>query len=221
MKNKKVLIAVALIIVVIIIIFLTKNHYKFSKTGNNIINKSADEIKNYILSIESYKATATITIESNKNKNTYKVKQKCNKQENVYKQEILEPADIAGIQFIYDGTNLKIENTRLKLSKIYENYNYIGNNELSLIAFIQEFGDGKCYEENEYTILETTANQNNKYSATKKLYINKTTGKIERMEIKDITQNTRIYILYNEIEINTTPKEEILAFSIKTINQDI
>ena len=41
------------------------------------------------------------------------------------------------------------------------------------------------------------------------------------MEIIDITQNTRIYILYNEIEINTLLKEEVLAFSTKVIEENI
>ena len=31
-----------------------KNNYKKIKSGNNISNKSIDEIKEYILSIESY-----------------------------------------------------------------------------------------------------------------------------------------------------------------------
>ena len=43
MKNKKVLIIIFLIILAILIIFFIKTNYKFSKKGNNIINKSADE----------------------------------------------------------------------------------------------------------------------------------------------------------------------------------
>ena len=42
-------------------------------------NKSADEIKEYILNIESYKAIAEVTIKSNKNENTYKLEQKYNR----------------------------------------------------------------------------------------------------------------------------------------------
>ena len=41
------------------------------------------------------------------------------------------------------------------------------------------------------------------------------------MEIEDGTQNDIIYILYNEIEINTVKKEEVLAFSLKTDEKDI
>ena len=41
------------------------------------------------------------------------------------------------------------------------------------------------------------------------------------MEINDITQNIQIYILYNEIEINILPKEEILAFSIEAFKENI
>ena len=60
MKDKKILIVSVSIICLILIIFLVKNNYNFSKKGNNISNKSADEIKEYILNIDSYQATAEV-----------------------------------------------------------------------------------------------------------------------------------------------------------------
>ena len=224
MKNKKIIIISVIIIFLILIIFLVKNNYNFSKKGNNISNKSADEIKEYILNIESYHAIAEITIKSNKNQNIYKVEQKYNRENNIYKQEVLEPENIKGIQFIYDGTNLKVENTKLNLSKIYTNYHYIESNELSLISFIEEYkqsNEAKYTEENGKIILETDVKKSNKYVANKKLYINKEKGEIEKLEINDITQNIRVYILYNKIEINTLSKEEVLAFSLKPLEQNI
>lgn len=223
MKNKKI-IGLIIIAILIIIIFIIKNNYNFSKTGNNIINKSADEVKEYILNIESYEAIARITIKSNKNENIYLVKQKYNKDCNLYKQEILEPSSIAGTLFIYDGANLRIENTKLNLNKIYENYNYIESNELSIIAFVEDYKENeksKLIEKDEKIILETGVKNSNKYITNKRLYIDKSQGKIEAMEINDITQNVRIYILYNEIEINKLPKEEVLAFSVKILEKDI
>ena len=35
------------------------------------------------------------------------------------------------------------------------------------------------------------------------------------MEIKDINQNKVVYILYNEIKINSTNREDILAFVLE------
>ena len=226
MKNKKILILTSIIIIIIIFltIFFIKNNYKIQKHGNNIINKSADEIKEYILNMESYKATTQITIKSNKNENNYIVIQKYNKENNIYKQEVLQPETIRGVQFIYDGKTLKIENTKINVNKIYEDYKYIENSNLSLISFIEDFKKSeknKCNEENGIIILETEVKEANKYTLSKKLYINKKEGKVEKMEIKDMSQNVRIYILYNEIEINTISKEEILAFSVKTFEENI
>ena len=48
MKNKKILILIIGIALIILIAIFIKNTYKISKTGNNIINKSADQIKEYI-----------------------------------------------------------------------------------------------------------------------------------------------------------------------------
>ena len=69
--------------------------------------------------------------------------------------------------------------------------------------------------------MEAKIKNGNKYISYKKLYINKSTRKPEKLEIKDITQKTVIYILYNEIEINNLQKEDVLAFKLKEITNDI
>ena len=88
---KKIIGVLASIAVLIIITIFIKNNYKISKTGNNISNKSIDEIEDYILNIESYSANANIEISSNKTKNIYVVEQKYKKENNLYTQKIIEP----------------------------------------------------------------------------------------------------------------------------------
>ena len=202
--NKKIIIFCLIFILIIILIFFIKNNYKNLKIGNNIINQSAEKIKENILNIESYKANIKITITSNKNTNTYEATQKYYKENNLYKQEIVSPESIAGVTFEFDGSNLQIKNTKLNLNKIYENYKYIGSNELSLNAFIEEYksNDSNNYENDEEVILETLVRNNNKYRSIKRLYISKETKLPIKMEIEDNAQNTLVYILYNEIQIN-------------------
>lgn len=221
---KKVVGIVMTVIVLVIIIFLVKNNYKKIKTGNNISNKSIDEIKEYILNIESYSANANIEIESNKTKNVYVVEQKYIKGNNSYCQKILEPENLAGMEFIYNGKDLTIKNNNMNLSKIYTNYKFVESNELSLIKFTEDYKkdiNAKTYETNDRIIMETQAQQNNIYTQNKKLYIDKKNNKIEKLEVNGITQKTTIYILYNKIEINKLNNEEILAFSTKLINEEI
>lgn len=207
--NKKIKWLGFILICVILIIF-TKNVYKKIKYGNNIINQSAERIIENILNIESYELNATIIIYSNKNTNTYEVIQKYYNENNLYKQEIISPENIAGISFEFNGENLQIKNAKLNLSKIYENYTYIGSNELSLNAFIDDYkgNEHNSYENDEEIILETMVKNNNKYRCRKKLYISKKTNLPVKMEIKDNSQNTLVYILYNEIEINKLEKEQ-------------
>ena len=224
MKFKKTIIIFIIVLILILGAILIKNNYKTSKNGNNISNKSANEIENLILNIGSYEANANITIKSNKNQNTYVVKQKYNKEGNLYSQEILEPSGIAGTLIQYDGKDLTIKNTNLNVKKIYENYSYIESNILSLVSFIEDYKQSEnkeIKEENGIVILQVKLSNNNKYTMEKKLYINKNENKIEKMEIKDTTQNVRIYILYNEIEFNNIPKEEVLAFSITITDNNI
>ena len=220
----KKIITIVIVIVMVIIIFFIKFNYKSLKFGNNMSNKSADEIKEYILGINSYEAKSTIKIESNKNINEYVIKEQYKKDDNIYKQEVIQPENIAGICYIYDGNNLKIENSKLNLTKTYENYQYIGENTITLIDFINDY---KVAEESNISqtdneiVLEIKVKSGNKYIANKKLYIDRNTGNPSKLEIKDITQKAKIYILYNEIKINNLQKEDILAFKIKTITNDI
>ncbi len=221
---KKIIIIAIIIIVAIIAIFFIKNNYKNPILGNNISSKSADEIKKYILDINSYELTANITIESNKNTNVYVAQEKYVKENNIFEHEILEPENVKGIKFTYDGANLKIENSNLNLSKIYENYPYMGENTITLMSFIKDYTDSNenniSENENEI-ILEAKLKNGNKYKTYKKLYIDKKTGVPNKLEIQDITQKTSIYILYNEIKINNLQKEDILAFKLKEISNDI
>ena len=220
----KKIITIVIVIIVIIAMFFIKTNYKSLKFGNNITNKSAEGIAQYILDINSYEAQVSITVESNKNTNEYVVREKYVKNNNICKQEILEPQNLSGISFIYDGTNLKLENSSLNLSKIYDNYQYIGESTITLMKFIDDYAnseESKIVENDGKIILETKIKNGNKYIAYKKLYVNKDTGNPEKLEIKDVAQKTVIYILYNEIKINNLQKEDILAFKLKELTNDI
>lgn len=200
MKNKKIIFILSVCIIILIIIFCA---YNFMKNGNTNINKSEEEIVDKILNINSYTAKLEIEIESNKNKTKYVVKQEV--ENNNCIQEVLEPSNIAGVITKYDGTNLSILNTKLELESIFNNYSYIAENRLWLNSFIEEFKNSeknsKTSSENEI-VLEMQRNEENKYNANKKLYIDKSTGKPIKMVVKDTNQKIIIYILYSEIEIS-------------------
>lgn len=220
----KKVITIAIVIITIIAIFFIKNNYKSLKFGNNISNKSAEQIAEYILDINSYEAQASITVESNKNTNIYTIKEKYIKDNNIFKQEIIEPQHLNGISFIYDGLNLKLQNSNLNLTKIYENYPYIGENTITLMGFIKDYIEAeetKISENEGQIVIELKLKNGNKYVAYKKLYINKSTGNPEKIEIEDIAQKTTIYILYSEMKINNLQKEDILAFKLKGFTNDI
>lgn len=215
--NNKLILIIAIIILIFFIIFA----YKKIISGNNI-DRTADGITNYILNISSYKSKVKITIESNKNCNKYILNQEYAKESDVYKQEVIEPSNIEGLRIIYNGENLKIENTKLNLSEIYERYEYVSENSLCLYNFIEDYntseGSNVKETENEVIMSTKTKNDSNKYVMYKTLYIDKKSLKPTKMEIKDINRNTLVYIEYNEIEINSTSKEEILAFNINSID---
>ena len=58
-------------------------------------------------------------------------------------------------------------------------------------------------EENDIMILETISRSENKYTKYKQLKIDKKTGNPLQMEIKSDNKKTTIYILYNEVKLNS------------------
>ncbi len=189
------------ILIIAFFIFFKKTDYKFINNGNNISSQSAEE---NILNMNSYQAQIEVTVKSNKNTNIYLMNQEY-KGPNECFQEVIEPQNIAGVKINYKEGRLLIENTKLNLQTIYENYPYIATNNLFLTSFVEEYKKSqntKKKTEGEEIILEINSNEKNKYKINKKLYINSKTGKPIKLEVQDTTQNTSVYILYNEIEIN-------------------
>lgn len=193
------------LIVVLVIggIFFYKNRVKNLKIGNN---KTSQEIVDKILNISSYEVKVTINVTSNKNSNKYILKQTY-QSPNKSMQEVIEPSNIAGVKLENDGTNLKIENSQLNLSTILENYNYLGDNCLDLYSFIENYkqdSKSKFEEKDSEIIMKTNGRIDNVYMQEKILHVDKQTYNPTQMEIKDNKQKTTIYILYNEVKVNSS-----------------
>lgn len=219
MKKKYWLILLIIIIAIVIVIF-SKNTAKVFKNGNT---KTSQEIVDYILNISSYDVKVTVEVISNKNNNKYILSQQY-VSPNIVKQEVIEPSNIAGVKITNDGTNLKLENTDLNLNTIFENYSYLGDNCLDLICFIENYKtnpESEFIEEENQIIMKTKIGNENKYTKNKVLYIDKQTCKPIKLEIKDNNEKTTVYILYNEVEINSTNKEEVVAFENCSVSSNI
>lgn len=201
MKYKKFLIIlIAIISLFISFVFFRKSNYKKINTGNNITSKSLDENEKYILDINSYIATIELTVQSNKNTNKYLIKQEVNN--DIYKQEVIEPDNIKGVQTIYEKGKLTVYNSKLNLNKIYEDYPYITENSIFLNDFIAKYKIAK--QNNKFNIQETEdyiiLTINNKNSI-EKLYVQKNSGKPYQIIIQDDDKKNIVYILYKEINL--------------------
>ena len=204
MKKKFFLIILISIIILNIFYFFIKNNYKTTEFGNTTI-KSAEDIKEYILNLESYEAEISIEVNSNKNQNQYKMKQ-LYKAPNLGRCEVIEPQSIKGVITTYDGNNLKIENTAINLSKIYENYPYVAENSLWLSDFINKYKNSPnaTFKEEENQIIMQTSLQDKLGSIVQTLYIDIKTKKPTKLTIEDMNKKMLVYILYNEIKINSS-----------------
>lgn len=222
MINKKIFIVLIVIILILAIFFgfFYKKTVKVFKSGNN---KTSQEIVDYILGISSYEVKVTVEVNSNKNNNKYILKQQY-VAPNISTQEVIEPSNIAGIKLINDGTSLTLKDSQLGLNTVFENYTYLGDNCIDLISFIEDYkkSNESNYEENDVEIIMRTLSQNsNKYTKYETLYIDKKTANPTKLEIKDDNEKTTVYILYNEVKINSTNKEDVLAFDLYNVFSSI
>ncbi len=200
MKKKNIFILLAIAIIIGIIIFFTFFHTNTAKNLKIGNNTSSQEIVDYILNISSYETKVEIEINSNKNKNHYILKQQY-KSPDMSMQEIVEPSNIAGVKMIRNGNQLTIENTNLSLNSIFENYQYVSDNILDLSCFIKDYqADEKANwkEENNQLKMMTQKDKEEKV-----LWIDRTTGKPTKLEIKWTNKNNTVYILYNEVNMNS------------------
>ena len=198
LKKKNLFILVVILLIIGIIIFFIFFHGKTAKNLKIGNNSSSQEMVDFILNISSYETKIEVEIASNKNKNQYILKQQY-QEPDISTQEVLEPSNIAGVRIIRNGNQLKIENTNLSLSSIFENYEYVSDNILDLSCFIKDYkADEKASwkEENNQIIMLTKQNQEEK-----SLFIDRTTGKPTKLEVKWTNKNARVYILYNEVNI--------------------
>ncbi len=167
------------------------------KNLNSVNNVSSQGIVENILNIASYDVIAEIEITGNKTINKYLVNQKYTMPD-IITQEILEPENMLGIKITKIGNELRLENTKLNIISIYENYNYISENILDLCKFLENFknqGIVEYVENDKYIILELE-------NLNQTLYIDKLTGNPHSMQIKDANENNIINILYTRVEFN-------------------
>lgn len=215
--NKKVKIFLIILLIIFVLMFFIQRAYKTVRTGNTI-NKSTDDLIEYILNISSYEAKLEVTVHSNKTTNQYRLEQYWLKP-NYSKQIVKEPKNIENLEIIYNGKNLEVRNTNLGLSKIYENYQYLNENRLWLNFFIENYKSDYHVEENEEEIILSCKIE--KYNCNEKLYINKKSAMPTKLEILDNSNQTKIYIEYKEIKLNNIRENNIFAFKTKDIRKEV
>lgn len=196
---KKKILIVGLIFVLVILVFCC---YKFFIPGNNKIVKDVNELDEYILNIKNYKLEAKITVNSNKNTNTYFLTESV--QDGKQTQEILSDNG-EGIVLEYDEGHLTIKNTEFKLSRIFDDYENLLNNPIDFNSFIDDYKNDNKKEikenENFYIISIKSKDLKNKYTTNKTLYFNRDENKFDRVEVKDINNNLKIIIEYSSFKL--------------------
>ena len=190
-----------IILTVIFILFFLIFYYKKIKLGNTIIKLNDEKFIESILS-EDLKYEAKVKVFSNKNDNIYELKIIEKDDESL--MEVCGKNNISGLRIQKKNGDLIIKNTKLKLDKIYENYEEITDNVLFLKSFLDDYNEAEeieKFELNNQIVVKITLRNFSKYIKYKELYFNKANKMPEKMLIKDCSNNTKICIEYINLEI--------------------
>jgi predicted RND superfamily exporter protein len=192
-----------IILVVIFVLIFFSFYYKKIFNGNNIIKQSEEKIVDNILNDTlNYKAQIRVKIYSNKNENTYNINEEENEEYSCL--EVTGDSDISGLRIETDKNKTTIQNTNLKLEKIYENYKPLLNNCLFLSSFSREYREAvtkEQFEENGKIVIKIKLNKSTKYIKYKELYLDKETGLPQKLIVKSSDKQIVACIEYINIEI--------------------
>ncbi len=191
-----------IICVIFLCLFFCILSYKFFATGNNKNIENIGEINDFILKIQNYESEANVTIISNKNSNTYNVKQ--HKEGNCQSQEIIND-DGTGLIIENNQDRLIIKNTSLSVEKVFENYEEVAKNDIGFDSFVSDLKNSEqidlTEDENNYIVFVKIKNAQNKYIENKTLYIDKKSNMIKKIEVKDVNNHETIIIEYTKFQI--------------------
>ena len=175
------------ICVLLILIFLFSYCYKFFIPGNTKSIENVNDLNEYLSKINDYSVEAKVTVNSNKNSNSYNLKQ--------------------SMKVIIENTKGRVivKNTELSLENVFNNYDDVVKNSMGLDAFIEDYeSDDKkeILEKDGYYIISVKSkNSQNKYAKSKTLYFDKLNNRIEKIVVKDINNNEMVVIEYSKLEI--------------------
>ena len=169
-----------------------------------------EKIMGELENLENYQAVTEVSYRSNKNINTYTVKQFA-RSTGQYRTEVIGPEHVAGTILIADGAQLHQINTRLGLSQITAYEPLKDRSILLLTNFIQNKNENTIISEEETitTLHNILENSNNPYLHSQRLVIDNETLRPITLTTYDINDKPRVILAYTEIFFNI-PLEESL-----------
>jgi len=178
---------------------------------------SISKIQDMLLNMKTYKTTAKVTYISNKNKNTYKLKQYL-KVPGQYRIELIEPENVKDLVTICDGEKIiQLENkVEKKLTVLKPNE---GRTLILLESFIMNYFNtedavSEVYDNGikEVTVLEATIPGESRYFVKQKLWIDNKTLVPTKLTIYDINNEASIIVKYEDFMYNIELEDSLFMF---------
>lgn len=194
---------VFVICVLLFLIILIFYCYKFFVPGNNKCIGNVNDLDEYLLGICDYSVEAKVTVNSNKNSNSYFLKQSCVDGKCV--QEVCDSDGGSRLVIENFEDRVVVKNTELSLERVFDSYGEVAMNSMGLDAFIEDY---ECDDKREvldrdgyYIVSVRSKNSQNKYAKSKSLFFNKQNNCVEKIVVKDINNNEMVVIEYIKLEI--------------------
>jgi len=184
-------------------------------SGNQADGDIYAQIQRQLLSLETFKAEATVTYISNKNTHVYETVQFA-RVTGAYRIEVVGPERVAGNITIFDGRQVAQFNEAVNGRAILGTQDSPERYEILLTSFIRNYVRSRdvsvtvtSIDENQFTILEAQLPGSHPYLATEKLWICNDTLLPFKLVIYDVQGAERIIVEYKTFEFNPTLEDSL------------
>ena len=174
-----------------------------------------ERIHRQLMTMESFRAQATVTYISNHNTHTYETIQHA-RASGEYRIEVTAPQNVAGNTTVFDGTTITQFNPRVDGRISQTTMEAPERLEILLTSFVRNFITSQevsvtaaAMDEGLTTVLEATVPGGHPYMATQSLWVNNETQLPVQMKIFDQSGTERIIVIFNSFEYNVDIGDEM------------
>jgi len=190
-----------------------------SRPGPEDTRSAYERVHEMLLSLQTYRAVATVEYISNRGSNIYETLQHAST-DGRYRIEVTGPENVAGNVTVFDGQTISQFNPRVSGRVAMSTRENPERSEIFLTSFIRNYLGSKdvsisvgSFGQGSFTVLETVVPGNHPYMASERLWVDNQTLAPVRLVIYDRDGAERVIVNFKSFELNVDLEDSLFSLS--------